>query len=439
MPVTIGIRKEDKNIHERRTPIIPNHVQELINAHSIDFIVQTSNIRVFTDDEYAEAGARIQDDLSEADIVFSIKELPLDFIRPSKTYVFFSHTIKGQEHNMPMLKKLLENKCTLIDYEKVVNEKGFRLIFFGRHAGLAGMLDAFWALGKRLDYESISNPFGSIGRAIYYLNLNEAKSVVAELGENIKAIGLPKALTPFIIGIMGYGNVSKGVQEILDELPLQDIEPSDFRSFIENGEFSPNLIYKIVFKEEDLVEPISDEDRFELQDYYDHPEKYRSKFEPYISHMTILMNCIYWDERYPRFVTKSKLKELFSEGVESRLKVIGDISCDIEGTIEATVYSTDPGNPIYVYNPFEDTATDGWEGKGPVILAVDTLPSELPRESSEDFSKILLDFIPEIVEADYSVDFDQLDLPPPIKNAVIAYHGELTPNYKHIEKFLPQD
>jgi alpha-aminoadipic semialdehyde synthase len=439
MAATIGIRREDKNIYERRTPIIPEHIRELSNEHSIDFVVEPSKIRVFTDDEYSEAGAKIDEDLSGCDIIFSIKELPLDFIMPGKTYVFFSHTIKGQEHNMPMLEKLIELNCTLIDYEKVVNDKGFRLIFFGRHAGLAGMIGALWALGKRLDHDGISNPFGSIDRALDYHDLAEIKTSVRELGENIKTIGIPKELTPLIIGIMGYGNVSKGVQEILDELPLQELEPNDLNSFMESGQFSQNHVYKVVFKEEDMVEPISPDQNFELHDYWDHPEKYKSKFEPFIPHMTVMMNCIYWDERYPKFISKNFLKDQFSQETPPKLKVIGDISCDIEGAVEATSKATDPGNPIYVYDPIQETSTDGWKGDGLVILAVDTLPSELPRDSSQEFSSILKKFIPDIAKADYSLDFEQLNLPPEIKTAVITYQGELAPEYKYIDKFLSHD
>jgi alpha-aminoadipic semialdehyde synthase len=151
------------------------------------------------------------------------------------------------------------------------------------------------------------------------------------------------------------------------------------------------------------------------------------------------MNCIYWDEKYPRFVSKNYLKNQISKNTIPKLKIIGDISCDIEGAIEATTKVTDPGNPVYVYDPIDNVTTDGWEGRGVVILAVDTLPSELPRDSSEEFSSILKKFIPDIAQADYSLDFEQLYLPPEIKSAVIAYHGELTPNYKYIEKFLSQD
>ncbi|PIV69931.1 MAG: hypothetical protein COS08_02885, partial [Euryarchaeota archaeon CG01_land_8_20_14_3_00_38_12] len=146
----VGIRREDKNIWERRTPIIPQHIKEL-KEKDIEFFVQPSKIRAFRDGEYVEAGANIQDSLNQCNVIFAVKEIPLDFFKKNKTYVFFSHTTKGQKHNMPMLKKMMELKCQLIDYEKIVDEKNRRLIFFGRYAGLAGMIDTLWALGQRLN------------------------------------------------------------------------------------------------------------------------------------------------------------------------------------------------------------------------------------------------------------------------------------------------
>jgi len=148
------------------------------------------------------------------------------------------------------------------------------------------------------------------------------------------------------------------------------------------------------------------------------------------------MNCIYWEKKYPRLVTKAYLKRLYSGEEPPRLRVIGDVSCDIEGAIECTLHCTEPDEPVFVYDPFADRAIPGCEGRGPVVLAVDILPSELPRESSADFSRVLLDYIPAIAKADYSVPFEQLDLPPEIKRAVIAHRGELTPNYRYLEKFL---
>lgn len=436
MGTRIGVRREDKSRWERRVPVIPEHAARLQKEHGIEVWVQPSEIRVFAEEEYIQAGATVQEDLSSCPVIFAVKEIPENFFEPGKTYVFFSHTIKGQPYNMPMLKRMLELGCTLIDYEKVTDERGRRLIFFGRHAGWAGMIDTLWALGQRLQWEGIPTPFAALRQTYQYANLSEAKEELQRVGEKITAEGLPPAITPLIIGIAGYGNVSRGVQEILDSLPVLEIEPGDVEAVATSGDFSRNHIYKVVFKEEHTVEPISPADRFVLQDYYDHPEKYRSVFEKYVPYLTVIMNCIYWEKKYPRLVTKAYLKRLYSGEEQPRLRVIGDVSCDIEGAIECTVHCTEPDEPVFVYDPFADRAIPGCEGRGPVVLAVDILPSELPRESSADFSRVLLDYIPAIAKADYSVPFEQLDLPPEIKRAVIAHRGELTPNYRYLEKFL---
>jgi alpha-aminoadipic semialdehyde synthase len=436
MKAKIGIRREDKSKWERRVPLIPQDVKELAEVQGIDVALQPSAIRVFPDDEYLHVGAKIQEDLSACPVVFAVKEMPLEFFQPGKTYVFFSHVIKGQKHNMPMLKRMMELKCNLIDYEKVADDEGRRLIFFGRHAGLAGMIDTLWALGKRLSWEGILNPFEGIKNAYKYQTLKEAKESISQAKEKIKKSGLPAQLAPLVFGVTGYGHVSAGAQEILDLLPHKQIDPDDILSLEGESDFSKRHVYKVVFKEEHLVEPISPTSRFGLQDYYDHPEKYRSQFEKYIPHLTVLVNCIYWEERYPRLVTKRFLRKLFAEEEKPRLRVIGDISCDIEGSIECTVRETQPDNPVYVCNPVEERVTDGYEGKGVVILAVDNLPCELPRRASIDFSHALKPFVPQIAEADFSVAFDQLALPAPIKNAVILHHGQLTPDYRYMQNFL---
>jgi len=434
----IGIRREDKNKWERRVPLIPEHVKELIKSHAIDVTLQPSSIRIFSDQEYLKIGAEIQEDLSDCPIIFAVKEIPLDFFQPGKTYVFFSHTIKGQKKNIPMLRKMIQLGCNLIDYEKVADEKGRRLIFFGRHAGLAGMIDTLWALGKRLTWEDTHNPFSEIKNAYKYKSLAEAKESIFRVGERIIKDGLPESLTPLIFGVAGYGNVSTGAQEILDLLPFQQISPEEIFSLVKQSDFSGNHVYKVVFKEGHMVEPVSlsSGNNFDLQDYYNHPQKYRSRFESYIPHLTVLVNCIYWDKRYPRLVTKEFLRKLYTEEEYPRLRVIGDISCDIEGSIECTVKTTEPDNPVYVYNPLKEQVTDGYRGKGVVILAVDNLPCEISREASLDFSQVLKPFVPQIVKADFSVNFDQCALPASIKNAVIVYDGKLTPDYMHLQSFL---
>jgi alpha-aminoadipic semialdehyde synthase len=436
MSARIGIRREDKSKWERRVPIIPRHANQLQEEHDIEVWVQPSDIRVFRDQAYDRVGVPLREDLSECPVVFAVKEMPASFFEPGHTYMFFAHVIKGQSYNMPMLQSLLDKGCQLIDYERVTDEDGHRLIFFGHHAGLAGMVDTLWAFGRRLEAEGIANPFSELKQMVEYDGLEEANAAISAVGQRIGQHGLPQSIAPLICGFAGYGNVFGGANDIIELLPVEEIEPDQVAD-VASQDDARDVIYKVVFREEDTVEPISPGDEFELQDYYDHPEKYRSKFDTYLPHLTLLVNCVYWEEKYPRLVTKESLRELYRGTRQPRLRVIGDASCDIEGAIEATVKCTEPGNPVYVYDPFENRAIDGVAGRGPVILAVEILPSELPREASTYFSGVLMDYVPAIAKADYSVPFEKLDLPPEIKRAVIVYQGDLTPDYRYLKDHLP--
>ncbi|MFW6122302.1 MAG: hypothetical protein ACOC80_15580, partial [Petrotogales bacterium] len=182
MRFKVGIRREDKNQWERRVPLIPEHVRKLKHNHNIKTVIQPSKIRVYSDEEYKKAGASVQEDLSNCSTIFAIKEIPMDFFEYGKTYIFFSHTIKGQKYNMPMLKKMMKLKCSLIDYEKIVDERGRRLVFFGRFAGHAGMVDTLWALGRRLNNNNVDTPLNNIKQTIHYQNLEEIKKHLEKIG-----------------------------------------------------------------------------------------------------------------------------------------------------------------------------------------------------------------------------------------------------------------
>ncbi|MFZ5916944.1 MAG: bifunctional lysine ketoglutarate reductase /saccharopine dehydrogenase family protein [Chloroflexota bacterium] len=436
MKATIGLRREDKSPWERRVPLTPSDAHDLQAHHGLEVIAQNSGLRIFEDDEYTRSGIAVQDSLTSASTILGVKEIPLDAFEAGKSYVFFAHVIKGQPYNMPMLKKMMELGCNLIDYEKVTDDRGRRLIFFGRHAGLAGMINTLWAYGLRLAGEGTPNPFSQLQQARHYKSLSDAIADLERIGQQIKAEGLPQTVAPLLLGIAGYGNVSRGAQEILEHLPVIEIAPEQLAAMAHNADAARHAIYKTVFKEEHIVEPISADAVFELQDYYQHPEKYRSKFETYLPHLTVLVNAVYWDARYPRLVTKDYVRRAFNHQRRPKLQVIGDISCDVEGAIEVTVKSTEPGDPIYVYDPQTDQALDGYRGHGPVIMAVDILPSELPREASVDFSRVLKDFLPAVARADFSLPFEQLNLPPEIKRAVILHQGQLTPDYRYLEQHL---
>lgn len=434
MSQKIGIRHEDKYVMERRVALPPKDAKKLIEK-GLQVYVEKSPKRIFTDEEYEKAGAFVTKSLADCPVIFGVKEIPVSIFEENKTYVFFSHVIKGQAYNMQMLTKMMEKECNLIDYEKIADDTGRRLIFFGRFAGLAGMINSLWSLGERLRVHGLDTPFTRIQQSHRYDSLKDAEKAVKEIGEIIRAEGLPKELSPLTIGFTGYGNVSKGAQHIADLLPTVEISPEELLEIKKRNRYSDKLVYKIVFKEEDLSEPKDPAQKFELHDYYNHPEKYKNQFEKYADQLTILMNCMYWDDRYPRLLTKDFIEKIYKYG-EMKLKVIGDVTCDPDGSIEFTHKGTEIEDPVFVYDPVKREPTMGFSGDGILVMAVDILPSELPRESSESFGQALIGFVPAIAKADYSKDFEKLDLPPEIKRAMILHNGKLTPDYQYIEEYL---
>lgn len=430
----IGLRKEEKAF-ETRVPVVPDHVKFLHDKHGIEFLLEPSTQRAFTEDEYLNANARILSlKGSNTSVVLGIKEMPIDFFEENIVYIFFSHTIKGQDYNMPMLKRIMDVGATLIDYERVIDDKGRRLIFFGNWAGMAGISDTFRMLGDRLESQGVKpNPFADMKPTYELGGLSELKEEFATLGRRIKEQGLPEELKPFVIGFAGYGNVSKGAQEIFDILSHEVINPEE----LEHIPPKSDLLYKCVFKEEHMVEPRSSSEQFDLQDYYKNgAAKYVGVFHKHVPYLTVLMNCIYWTEKYPRLVTKEFIKNHWKQ--ESRkLQIVGDISCDVEGAIEFTLDCTKANKPAFTYIINEDRAEIGVVGEGPVVMAVDNLPSELPRESSTSFSETLLDFIPALANADFTVQFSELELPRELKDAVIVYQGKLTENYQYLSQYIP--
>ena len=434
MGACIGIRHEDKYVMERRVAIIPAHIEKFIKEQNIEVCVQKSGKRIFKEQEYADKGAKIVDSLKDCPVIFGVKEIPLDAFEKNKTYIFFSHVIKGQPYNMPMLKKMMELKCNLIDYEKFEDETGKRLIFFGRFAGLAGMINTLWSLGQRYKEKGIKTPFEKLKQSHKYNSLEEARKDIAAVGMKILKTGLPKEISPFITAFTGYGNVSNGAQEIFSLLPVKEIAPEDIPNIANDNSLPNNILYKAVFKEKDLSER-KDGKEFDLEDYYANPKLYKDKFAQYILYLNCIVNGMYWDKRYPRIVTKEYLKDLFSKE-NPKLTVIGDITCDPDGSIECTHKGTEIEDPVFVYHPDTETYIMGFKGNGVLIMPVDILPSELPREASEAFSTALRGFVSAIANADFNADFENIALPNPIRKAMILHKGNLTPNYSYIQQYL---
>lgn len=433
---TIGIRRETIDATEKRAPLIPEQVKKLTGEYNIRVLVEPSQLRIFSDEDYREAGAEITDDLSACNIIFGVSQFPQENVLPGHVYCFFSHTVKAQRYNMPMLRHMIDSGSTLLDYELVTNDAGTRLMSFSNFGGYAGMIDAMWALGRRLDAENIPNPFSIVERARDYRNLAEAMDAVTKVGQQIRAEGLPDEITPFVCAFTGKGEVSKGAQKIFNLLPAVEIRPEDLVGLAASGSYSRNAVYRLEWRKQDLYEPLDHEGAFNLEEFERLPSRYQGCLHLLLDRMVMIVNGVQWSPRFPRLLTKENMREIYVNEPHPFLRVIADIACDIEGSIEFTVKSTTSENPTYVYEPLTDRIIDGFAGNGPVVLAVDKLAADLPLEASKSFGKALLPFIRALAGADFSRPLDDLEIPSPFKNAVIAHQGALTKNFRYLNEYV---
>ncbi len=427
----LGIIKETKNKWERRVALNPEAVSRLVQG-GFKVTVQPSDIRTYTNEEYAAAGADLSDDLSNCDFILGVKEIPIPSLIPGVPHLFFAHVIKGQDYNMPMLQKILDDKITLLDYEKIANDENKRLVFFGEFAGNAGMIDTLHGLGRRLKEQfGLDTPFLKVKHAYQYGSVQEAIDHLKEIGKEISVQGLPDAITPLNIFLMGYGHVSHGSRVILEALPIEEIEPEELHQ--KHKSLKNNKIYLTTFKEKHMVAR-KDGGVFSLQHYYCNPSGYKSKMAKYLPYCSIYVNAIYWDPNCPVFLSREVLKEM--QDSDSKLLIIGDITCDINGSVQATIKATYPDHPVYVYNPEDHTASDGYTGEGFAVMAVDNLPCEFPKEASNTFSRALMPFMEAMLNNDYSKSISESSLPDEIKMACITHQGELEMDYEYLKEYL---
>ena len=430
--LVVGILRESKGF-EHRTPLVPSDVEWLINR-GVSVEVESSANRIFGDHEYKKNGARIVDKVRDASLLIGIKEPRVHDLNAKKIYMVFSHTAKGQFHNMPLLKSCLRKKITLIDYEKIVDLYGTRLVYFGRFAGVCGIVDSLHYLGKKLEVKGIGNPFSLIKPAYKYGSLDEIKETLAEVGHRIRHTGFVKELAPFIIGITGHGNVSRGAQEILDLLRPVEIHPGNMPEFIEHQRKQRHRVYKIVFLREEKFRSKSGKG-FYFEEYLKHPKKFESNLDVYLPYINFLIHTAYWDNKYPRLVTKKMIDDLSGKG-NFRLELIGDLSCDIKGSIEITHKATSRENPVFTYNPAKKKFVDGYESEGVTVLAVDNLPAELPGDASDDFSGLIRDYVYQIAAHGINDITDHMAIPAEIRNAVVTQNGSLTKHSAYLKKYI---
>ncbi|KAI9351101.1 Saccharopine dehydrogenase-domain-containing protein [Zopfochytrium polystomum] len=430
-PLSLGIRREDKNRWERRVPLVPDHVERLVKELGVRVLVQPSSKRVIPDEKYEEAGAVIQDDLSGADVILGVKEVPVEHLIPDKTYLFFSHTHKAQPYNMPLLKALLDKRIRLIDYELMKDDSNRRLVLFSRFAGYAGFMDGANGLGHRLLAKGFGGPFLACGLSYMYRCVADARLDMTRTGQVIMDDGLPRQLGPMVFVFTGSGNVTKGAIHMFKCLPHVWVKPEELKALVEDKSYDNRKVYGCMVQMQDYIER-KDGGEFSRSEYLARPDLYKSVFHEKIApYASMIVNGIFWDERYPRLLTKEQTLTLAREK-RLRLLQVADISCDFGGSLEFVSHATTIDKPFFMYDPISGKTHDDTEGEGIQIMSIDNLPTEMPLEASEYFGDALFPFVVQLARG----NFDH----PVLKGAAItASDGTLEQKheklYSAIEEF----
>ncbi|NWZ91619.1 AASS protein, partial [Nesospiza acunhae] len=439
----LAIRREDVNAWERRAPLAPKHVKELTKM-GYKVLVQPSNRRAIHEKEYVKAGAIIQEDISEASLIIGVKRPPEDKLIPKKNYAFFSHTIKAQEANMPLLDEILKQEIRLFDYEKMVDHKGMRVVAFGKWAGVAGMINILHGLGLRFLALGHHTPFMHIGMAHNYRNSSQAVQAVRDAGYEISLGLMPKSVGPLTFVFTGTGNVSKGAQEMFSALPCEFVEPHELKEVSRSGDLRKvygtvlSRHHHLVRKHDGVYDPV---------DYDKHPENYISRFHTDVApYTTCLINGIYWEQNSPRLLSRQDTQKLLvpvksaasaMDGcpeLPHRLLAICDISADTGGSIEFMTECTTIDNPFCMYDADQHITHDSVEGSGILMCSIDNLPAQLPIEATEYFGDMLFPYIEEMLVSEGSEPLEKQNYSPVVRGAVIASNGSLTPKYQYIQK-----
>uniref|UniRef100_A0A803SNL9 Alpha-aminoadipic semialdehyde synthase, mitochondrial n=1 Tax=Anolis carolinensis TaxID=28377 RepID=A0A803SNL9_ANOCA len=419
----LAIRREDVNAWERRAPLAPRHVKLLTNL-GYKVLVQPSNRRSIHEKDYIKAGGIIQEDISAACLIVGVKRPPDGKLIPKKNYAFFSHTIKAQEANMPLLDEILSKNIRLIDYEKMVDHRGVRVVAFGKWAGVAGMINILHGMGLRFLALGHHTPFMHLGMAHNYRNSSQAVQAVRDAGYEISLGLMPKSIGPITFVFTGTGNVSKGAQEMFNALPCEFVEPHELKEVSRTGDLRKvygtvlSRHHHLVRKSDGVYDPV---------EYDKHPELYTSRFNTDIApYATCIINGIYWEQHTPRLLNRQDAQRLLAplrpsatatEGcpeLPHKLVAICDISADTEGSIEFMTECTTIDNPFCMYDADQHIIHDSVEGSGILMCSIDNLPAQLPIESTECFGDMLFPYIEEM--------------------AVIASNGVLTDKFKYIQK-----
>jgi len=396
-----GIIKERKNPPDRRVVFSPQALVALKNHFpQAEIKVESSDIRVFSDEEYQQAGFEVTTDLSDCDVLFGVKEVPVDALIPNKKYFFFSHTIKKQPYNRKLLQAILEKNIDLYDHETIVDSQYKRLIGFGRYAGIVGAYNGLRGFG--LKYELFNIPKAE--------TLSGKDALIAKLKRQI--------LPPIKIVLTGKGKVAMGAKEILDGMKIKEVPAADFLT---------KIYSEPVFTQIDVLDYNKrlDGTPSSKSDFYANPTDYTSDFERFSKVADVFMAGHFYGNDAPAILTREML-----QASDNNIRVVADISCDVDGPIACTLRASTIADPFFGYLPSEHQEVPYMHPGAIVVMSVDNLPCELPNDASVGFGETFLTYV---IPAFFNNDQDQL-----LARAQLTAQGKLTPRFGYLQEYLDE-
>jgi alanine dehydrogenase len=397
--ISLGIVRETKNPPDKRVPFTPQQCRALLDQYShLELVVQPSDYRCYSDEEYVSQGISLSEDLSGCEILMGVKEVKQEALIPGKTYFFFSHTAKKQPYNRVLLQEVVHKEIRLVDYEYLTDEKGIRVVAFGRWAGVVGAYNALRGMG--------------LEKGSFELKPAHDCFDLEELHKELLKVEAGRQR----IMVTGGGRVASGALEILDEAGIRQVEPEAFL----NEEFEHAVYTRL-----DPWHYTSRKDgtAFDFAHFMKHPEMYENSILPYAALTDLFIACHFWDPKSPIMITP----EVFASG-KLPISLVADISCDIKEPIASTIRASTIASPFYGYDPISGKETASFEKGTITVMAVDNLPGELPRDASADFGSTLMSYvIPELLGVRDSGM---------VERASIAAAGGLTPGYDYLKDYL---
>lgn len=394
-----GIIKERKTPSDRRVVFTPQELVRLKMEHpDAEIKVESSDIRVFSDNQYSDLGITIATDMTDCDVLFGVKEVPIDALISNKKYFFFSHTIKKAPYNRNLLLAILDKKIDLYDHETIVDKDNRRLIGFGRYAGIVGAYNGFRAFGIKFGLFDIPKAETLSGKDVLIQKLKR------------------QILPPIKIVLTGHGKVGMGAKEILDGMKVKQVSSQDFLS---------KTYTEPVYTQIDVLDYNKRKDGKILgnEDFYQNPKDYISDFERFTKVSDIFMAGHFYGNDAPIILSRAML-----QANDCKIKVVADISCDVNGPIACTIKASTIAEPIFGYLPNENKEVDVFHPAAIVVMSVDNLPSELPKDASEGFGEM---FMKHVIPAFFNNDKDGI-----LQRAKMTENGKLTERFSYLQDYV---